>query len=123
MKPVMLNGLFVPREPAAGFRLWECKAVLEYQRSLQNGRGPVLVFQPVRLRANCQQLRAEFREEMAPMTQTGSASGLPRALPNVMMRFPCELNPQMIVRGKDNEPFLHQSTWPRSEILAQIGPH
>ena len=65
MKPVMLNGLFVPREPTAGFRLWECKAVLEYQRSLQNGRGPVLVFQPVRLRANCQQLRAEFREEMA----------------------------------------------------------
>src|SRR5262245_7625977 len=48
---------------------------------------------------------------------------LPHALPNVMVRFPCELNPQMIVRGKDNEPFLHQSAWPRSEILAQIGPH
>ena len=46
------------------------------------------------------------------------ASGLPHDLPNVMVRFPCQLNPQMIVRGKDYEPFLHQSAWPRSEILA-----
>ena len=30
MKPVMLNGVLVPREPTAGFRLRKCKADFEF---------------------------------------------------------------------------------------------